>query len=195
MPSKENQPFVLSPAQANLPPDVDVNELNQYLAEKDARLFRRPVWPFVVLALIIGVLLACVLRGSLKALPLVLCGLGAALMTFFLVIVAISANDRRCGIYNSCPNCMHPLRTALDQPQGLWSCTNCGFEHFKNWRSRNSGRLKNPGPRIVTFGGGAADPAVCKRCPRCGKTLPKTAIKCMHCGENLVSEDGTLYMG
>jgi hypothetical protein len=179
----------------SVPPDIDIDEINQYLREWDARLFQRPVWPFLLLGILAGILLAWLLRGVVGPVALVFCGLGGAFAIFQIVTLAISANDRRCGIYNSCPSCGHRLRTNLDQPQGLWSCMNCGYEHFKNWRSRNSRCLKNPAMTLTTLGVGHADPSAFKRCPNCGKTLPKTAIKCMYCQRSLVDEDGTLFIG
>lgn len=55
---------------------------------------------------------------------------------------------------------------------------------------------KASGQVIIDHGaGGNATPKVFKRCPKCGKQLPKTAIACMYCRASLVDKDGVVYMG
>ncbi len=128
----------LSRDEAGLPLDVDVDELNQYLREWDRRLFRRSTWPFVLMAVVAAIGVAWLLHASLSIGWMMLWASATSVVTFFGITLAISANDRRCGIYNSCPQCGAVLRITLDRPQGLWVCQSCGFEHFKNWRARNS---------------------------------------------------------
>jgi len=114
-----DQFLVLSPDKVRLPPDIDMDELNQYLREWGRRLFRRSVWPFVLLAIVVVISVGWLVHASLSSGWIILLAVATALVTFFGITVAISVNDRRCGIYNSCPKCQTALRITLDRPQGL----------------------------------------------------------------------------